>query len=161
MTSDYVRAVADTFVLERRYKVQPATVYAAWADPAVKAIWFRGEDDWREMMRSLDLRVGGHEVLEGLLTRIGSVTLFDAIYHDIVPGRRLVYSYSMFRDARLLSISLSTVEFLPEGPGTHLVYTEQASYLDSFEDGGGRMRGTSLHLDRLGMLLADTVTTTQ
>lgn len=158
---EHLRAVTDTFVLERQYKADPVKVYAAWAAPEVKAIWFRGGDDWRETMRSLDLRVGGHEVLEGLLTKIGSVTLFSAIYHDVVPGRRLVYSYSMFRDARLLSVSLSTVEFLPEGAGTHLVYTEQASYLDGFEDGGGRMRGTSLHLDRLDVLLADTVTTTQ
>ena len=158
MMSDPVRAVADTFVLERHYKVGPAKVYAAWANPEVKAIWFRGGDDWREMLRTLDLRVGGREVLEGLLTKIGSVTLFEAIYHDVVPTRRLVYSYSMFRDARLLSVSLSTVEFLPDGDGTHLVYTEQASYLDGFEDGGGRMRGTTIHLDRLDMLLAETLT---
>ena len=29
-----------TFVVERTYPVAPARVFAAWADPAIKASWF-------------------------------------------------------------------------------------------------------------------------
>ena len=31
-----------TFVLERVYEAPPARVFAAWADPAIKALWFGG-----------------------------------------------------------------------------------------------------------------------
>jgi hypothetical protein len=37
--------------------------------------------------------------------------------------------------------------------GTPLILTEQAVFLDGFEDGGGRERGTREHLDRLDAAL--------
>lgn len=154
--SEDARAVPDTFVLERRYSVSPAKVYAAWADPEVKAIWFRGGETWRQTRRVLDLRIGGTEILEGVWGE-GNVTLYEAVYHDVAPGRRLVYGYRMSGGGRLLSVSLSTVEFLADNGGTHLVYTEQAVYLDGFDDGGGRQRGTTIHLDRLDVLMAEMI----
>jgi hypothetical protein len=33
--------------------------------------------------------------------------------------------------------------------GTRLTFTEQAAFLDGFEDAGGRERGTRAHLERL------------
>jgi uncharacterized protein YndB with AHSA1/START domain len=149
------RAVPDSFTIERRYPASPARVYAAWANQDTKAIWFRGGDDWRQTRRTLDLRIGGQEVLEGIRATDGSVTLYEAIYHDVVADRRLVYGYRMSGSGRLLSVSLSTVEFLPDGKGTYMVYTEQSVYLDGFEDGGGRERGTRMHLDRLDALFAE------
>ena len=52
-----------SFTLERAYLAPPARVFAAWADPAVKARWFAGgtgEGDYQ-----LDFRVGGREVASG------------------------------------------------------------------------------------------------
>lgn len=48
------------FVIERNYVVAPAAVFAAWADPDVKARWFTAPSrEWRELERSLDFRQGG------------------------------------------------------------------------------------------------------
>lgn len=48
----------DTFFIERKYNASPARVFAAWANPAVKANWFPKSDEF-------DFRVGGREVVRG------------------------------------------------------------------------------------------------
>jgi hypothetical protein len=62
----------------------------------------------------------------------------------------LVNSYTMHLDQALISVSLATVELRAEAAGTRLVVTEQGAYLDGFEDGGQRQRGTGELLDALG-----------
>lgn len=54
-----------TFVIERTYDASPARVFAAWADPAAKARWFAGPDDWESGAYELDFRVGGRERARG------------------------------------------------------------------------------------------------
>jgi uncharacterized protein YndB with AHSA1/START domain len=141
-----------SFTIERRYDATPAQVFKAWADPAAKARWFRGPAEWKETRRELDFRPGGRERLTGVWPG-GRTSDFDARYHDIVPDRRIVYVYDMHVDTKRISVSLATIEFEPAGAGTRLILTEQAAFLDGFEDGGGRERGTREHLDRLDAAL--------
>jgi uncharacterized protein YndB with AHSA1/START domain len=138
-----------TFTLERVYDATPARVFKAWAEPAIKARWFAGPADWQMLERRMDFRVGGTERLRG---RKGSgvVSTFDSVYHDIVPDQRIVYSYDMHLDERHISVSLATVEMKPEGAGTRLVITEQGVFLDGYDDGGSRARGTAILLEQLG-----------
>jgi uncharacterized protein YndB with AHSA1/START domain len=134
-----------TFTLERRYLAPPAKVFAAWSEPATKAAWFAtpgGE-------HSLDFRVGGQEVnaAHGLV--------FTAEYHDIVPGERIVYSGTMRSPAGIITtISVTTIELESDGDGTHLVLTEQGTFLDGHEDPAWRVQGTGDWLDQLGAYLA-------
>src|SRR3954470_18479107 len=102
-------AVHDTFTIERTYDATPARVFAAWAQAEAKARWFVGPEPWKPLERSLDLRVGGREVLKGAFAG-GPVTLFEAVYHDLVPDQRLVFSYAMSMDERRISVSLVTVQ---------------------------------------------------
>ena len=53
------------FVIERSYDASPAEVFAAWADPAAKARWFSGPEEWEAEPHEVDFRVGGHEVSIG------------------------------------------------------------------------------------------------
>jgi uncharacterized protein YndB with AHSA1/START domain len=138
-----------TFALERSYDASPARVFAAWADPAAKARWFAGPEEWGRDEFELDFRVGGREVSRGGPPG-GPVHTYEAVYQDIVPGERIVYSYSMSLDQTLISVSLATVELKAEAAGTRLVRTEQGAYLDGHEDGGERERGTGELLDALG-----------
>jgi uncharacterized protein YndB with AHSA1/START domain len=143
-----------SFTIDRTYDAAPARVFAAWASAEAKARWFVGPpESWTLLERSLDFRVGGRELLRGSFGP-GRVTVFDAAYHDIVPDRRIVYSYGMEHEGRRISVSLATIEFEPAGRGTRLVLTEQGVFLDGFEDGGGRERGTRAHLERLAAALA-------
>lgn len=138
-----------SFTIERSYDAAPTRVFKAWADPAAKARWFVGPADWQLIDRAIDFKVGGKEHLSGRRGN-GTVSVFDACYHDIVPDQRIVYSYHMLTDETPISVSLATVELKAEGGGTRLIFTEQAAFLDDFDDGGGRERGTRVLLDQLG-----------
>jgi uncharacterized protein YndB with AHSA1/START domain len=142
-----------TFVIERSFAASPAQVFAAWAGEQAKSRWFAGSEAWKEDCRSFDFRVGGREHLRGTW-RDGHVSDFDAHYHDIVPNQRIVYSYGMHIDDARISVSLSTVEFKAADAGTRMIYTEQAVFLDGYDDAGSRERGTRSLFDNLDRALA-------
>jgi uncharacterized protein YndB with AHSA1/START domain len=93
--------------------------------------------------------VGGRERLSGVWPG-GKVSAFDGLYHDIVADQRIVYSYAMQLDDVTISVSLATVEFKPAGAGARLIFTEQAAFLDGYDDAGSREQGTGALLDNLG-----------
>ena len=142
MTDRYVTHA--TFSIERVYRASPQRVFAAWADPAAKARWFAGPGSEHQ----LDFRIGGREVARG--RQGGAVLAFEAVYRDVVPGERIVYSSVLSSDERVATVSITTVEFGAEGEGTRLVLTEQGTFLDGLEQPTWRERGTSDQLDALG-----------
>jgi len=145
-----------TFTIERTFDRPPARVFAAWADPKAKAVWFAGPaGEWKQQLRQMEFRVGGRERVKGEFTG-GRVSEFDASYHDIVTNRRIVYSYSMQVDEKRISVSLATIEFEPAGGGgTRLILTEQGAYLDGgFDGNAGREQGTRGLIDNLEKYLA-------
>ena len=127
-------------------------MFKAWADPAAKARWFAGPPDVKETLREQDFRIGGRERLTAAWPG-GRVSAFDARYWDIVPDRRIVYSYGMHVDEKRISVSLATVELTPAGAGTRLTFTEQAVFLDGYDGAAGREQGTGVLLDQLGASL--------
>jgi uncharacterized protein YndB with AHSA1/START domain len=137
-----------TFVIERTYDAAPARVFNAWADPAVKARWFVGPDEWQQSDHELDFRVGGREHVSGGPPE-GPVHAFEGRYQDIVPDERIVYTYDMHLDETRISVSLTTVEFEPAGAGTRLIFTEQVAFLDSGDTPVTREQGTHSLLDKL------------
>jgi uncharacterized protein YndB with AHSA1/START domain len=134
-----------TFVIEQNYKHSPARVFAAWAGQAAKAAWFPKADEF-------DFRVGGREYNRGGPPG-GPIFIFDACYQEIVPDRRIVYSYTLDMEETRLSVSVTTVEFKPEDGGTRLIYTEQGVFLDGHDTPEQREHGTKLFLDKLGDVL--------
>jgi len=138
--------VHSTFSLERHYRVPPAEVFAAWADPAAKARWFVGPAGEHK----LDFRVGGREVSSG--RHDGQLFQFESRYADIVPDQRIVYTSTMHADGTLMTVSLTTLELSAEGGGTRLLLAEQGTYLDGLEQPAWREQGT---VDQLGALDAE------
>ena len=134
-----------TFVVERRYEVSPERTFAAWADPEAKARWFVDSDASLE----LDFRVGGREHSRGTAPD-GQPYSYEALYQDIVPAERIVYTYDMHLEETRISVSLATVEFASAGgSGTHMVFTEQGAFLDGQESPAGRAEGMGSLLDAL------------
>jgi uncharacterized protein YndB with AHSA1/START domain len=126
-------ATHSTFTIERNYEASPARVFAAWADANAKGQWFGPSG---ETGHELDFREGGREHFE-----------------DIVRDERIVYTYNMRRDGVRMSVSVTTVELLAAGEGTHLRYTEQGVYLDGEDTPELREHGTKELLDKLGEAL--------
>ena len=151
-----VRSVVHaTFHLERSYAAPIARVWKALTDEAAKQKWFAGTPDrWELLERRMDVRVGGRERLKGRWEG-GVVSTFDATYHDVVPGERLVYTYEMHLDDKKISVSLATLQLMASGARTTLRVTEQGAFLDGYDDAGSREHGTGLLLDALGASLAD------
>jgi uncharacterized protein YndB with AHSA1/START domain len=137
------------FTLERRYDASPDRVFAAWADPAAKARWFAGPEDWEAGPHALDFREGGREVTSGG-PKGGPVHGYSAIYWEIVPNARIVYAYELLLDDVRISVSLVAVELEPDGEGTRLTLTEHGAFFDGLEDPELRRSGTGPLLDALG-----------
>ncbi|MDX6226908.1 MAG: hypothetical protein QOI76_298 [Frankiales bacterium] len=138
-----------TFIVERTYSALPARVFAAFADPAKKARWFGPDDD---NVVTLDFRVGGVESMSGDIEG-GPSFRYDAVYQDIVADQRIVYTYDMHLDGRRISVSVATIELVPEGERTRLILTEQGAFLDGLDQPALREKGTNDLLDKLGTTL--------
>jgi len=144
-----------SFTIQRVFPQNPARVFRAFADPKAKAKWFHGPvEDWSPEVSEMDFRVGGQERSVGSFHG-GEPHIFTAVYQDIVPDERIVFSYDMQIGTRRISVSLTTIEFFPEGPGTHMVFTEQGAFLDGWDDANGRERGTIELMEQLARALMD------
>ena len=150
--------IHDTFVLERTYPATPSRVFAAFASKEAKETWGdTGDIAGTEPAvgpAEFDFRVGGHERFGFVYQDIDYA--YDALYYDIVPDQRLVYSYEMYADGARISVSVATVEFVKAVDGTTLTWTEQGAYLDGFDgQDASRLRqgGTSEMLDSLAKYL--------
>jgi uncharacterized protein YndB with AHSA1/START domain len=144
-----------TFHLERTYDAPVARVWTALTDEAAKQRWLGGTPGrWELLERHMDVRVGGRERLRGRWEG-GVVSTFDAIYHDVIPNERLVYTYEMHLDDKKISVSLATMQLKADGGKTTLMITEQGAFLDGYDDAGSREHGTGYLLDALGASLKD------
>jgi uncharacterized protein YndB with AHSA1/START domain len=150
-----VRSVVHAaFHLERTYDAPVARVWKALTDENAKAKWFAGPPVVELLERHMDVRVGGTERAKGRFEG-GIVSTFDAIYHDVIPNVRLVYSYVMHLNDRKISASLATMQLTADGDKTTLKVYEQGAFLDGYDDAGSRERGTGFLLDALGASLAE------
>jgi uncharacterized protein YndB with AHSA1/START domain len=151
-------AIHDTFVIERTYPASRSRVFAAFASKEAKDTWgdtgdIAGAEPPGEA--EFDFRVSGRERF-GFAYQGVNYT-YDALYYDIVPDQRLVYSYEMHADGVRISVSVATIEFGQAADGTALTWTEQGVYLDGFDgDEAARLRegGINEMLDGLAKYLA-------
>jgi uncharacterized protein YndB with AHSA1/START domain len=98
---------------------------------------------------SISASAGGNAA--GASRRMVTAYTYEALYRDIVPDQRIVYTYDMLLHETRISVSLATVEFTPEGDGdTRLVFTEQGAFLDGHESPARRAEGMGGLLDALG-----------
>lgn len=147
MTDTIDRTVTHaSFTLTRSLTSAPTRVFAAFADKERKAKWF-GDPSQTGGIWDFDFREGGLERNSGDFH--GHLSSFEAVYHDIIPNARIVFSYTMFVDGVKLSASLSTIEFEPQGEGTLLVHTEHGAFFDGHEDPKQRELGTVQILEAL------------
>jgi uncharacterized protein YndB with AHSA1/START domain len=141
------------FTIERRYGCTPLQTFSAFSDPELKRRWFANPGNWPDAEWELDFRVGGGELNAGGDPG-GTHRAFRSRFHDIVENERIVFAYDLLHDHRLMSVSLTTIEFFADGDGTRLVFTEQAAFFDGLGDPADREHGTGKLLDALERFLA-------
>ena len=137
-----------TIVIDRDFEASPSRVYACWADPALRALWDFPGEGWEATQIESDFRVGGRKV-----SRFGPPGgpqyTEDMRYEDIVEGRRIVFAYTITREAERITSSLTTAEFAPDGARTRLKLTEQIAILDGGDTTKDREAGWNEALDKL------------
>ncbi|MGH8852184.1 MAG: SRPBCC family protein [Casimicrobiaceae bacterium] len=107
--------------------------------------WMGPSDDFGEAQVTIDLRVGGRYRIvmpapDGEMHRVGGV------YKEIVPGRKLVYTWAW--ESTPERESQVTLELKPSGAGTELLLTHQR-FADT-EARDKHQHGWTGCLDRLG-----------
>ena len=148
MTDRPLQSDFRTFDVIREIAASPGTVWRLWTDPSLKARWFAEGDGVPHRGWACDPVEGGVETCSFRLEATGWIT-YAARFILLQPGRRLVYSYTMAIGDRVLSASLSTVTMEAADPGTRLVYTEQANFLDGGDRLETRYAGTLALLDNM------------
>lgn len=141
-----------TFTIERLLEAPPTQVFACWSTSQAKLRWFHCED-WGQPDHQLDFRIGGRET-NRTGPAGGPIHLYDALYHDIVTDERFVLSYTMWVGDVRISVSLMSVEFIPESGRTRMVFTEQMVVLDERYPVSSREEGTRAGLENLAAEIA-------
>ena len=149
----------DSFSMTRRFDAPIDRVFNAWADPAMKRRWFVDNDgpDWKTLEYSNDFRVGGRERGRWQMnstdkTMAGEHTN-ETIYLDIIPGKQIVYAYTMAMNGQVHFSSLTTVELFSKDGGTELRFTEQGAFAEGSDGIAGRQNGWGWLLDGLAKVL--------
>lgn len=137
-----------TFTIERSYPTKPQRVFAAWSDPAKKRRWFVEEEAAGVEIFEMDFRVGGNERVR-FRAKNGMLLTNETVYRDIVANQRIVMAYNMSVGDRRISSSQATMEFLPAGQGTNLIFTEQSAFFEGADGPQIREAGWRELLERL------------
>ena len=127
-----------TLRLTRHYDAPPEKVWEAWTDPESMKLWWRPNESDVVHTAEADVRVGGrfHVVFSspGTTEVINDVS---GVYREVVPLRRLVFSWAWKRSPE--RESQVTVTFEPSGTGTDLTLLHErlfdADDRESHEDG--------------------------
>ena len=106
-----------SLTLRRHYEVAPDKVWRAWTDPQALKLWFGPAEIVSVPVAEIDLRVGGRFRVV-MLEANGERHEVGGIYREIVPNRKLVFSWAWHstpeRESRV------TVLIEPAGRGSDL-----------------------------------------
>ena len=148
--------VHSTFGIQRKYPVRPERVFAAFADPEKKRRWYAESSHNEVVQYTVDFRPGGVDLA---MYKMGPDTPFPGValtnrttYLDIVVNQRIVVAYTMAFD-KPFSASLATFEFIPEGSGTELIFTEQGAFFEGSDGPQIREAGWRTLLENLAAFL--------
>lgn len=81
--------MAYTVEVTRSYRASARELFRAWVDPALIETWW-GPEGFKTVVTELDAREGGAFRFE-MTAPTGSLGATAGIYHEIVPGERLVF----------------------------------------------------------------------
>ena len=125
-----------SLLLGRVYPVAPEKVWRAWTDPQALSRWFGPGDVDTVSLAELDVRVGGrYRIVFGAPD--GSEHEASGVYLDVVPNRRLVFTWT--RRGMPEADSQVTIELRPVEAGTELTFRHEqfsgAAVRDDHEGG--------------------------
>lgn len=103
--------------ITRRYPVGPDKVWRAWTEPQALSAWFGPGEANSVLVADLDVRRGGKYRIR-FRTPDGEEHEVGGTYEEVVPGRKLVFSWAWHSTPE--RVSRVTVELRPDAGGTVL-----------------------------------------
>jgi uncharacterized protein YndB with AHSA1/START domain len=104
--------------IDRSVNASPAFVFALWSNPALVASWW-GPEHHHLSTCEIDFRPGGTWRFN--MARDGADHWAHGTYHEIVPEKRLLFSY-LFPEFRVQSVI--SVRLEAEGQGTRMRFLQ-------------------------------------
>jgi uncharacterized protein YndB with AHSA1/START domain len=134
-----------SLTLKRRIKAAPAQVFEAWTDPKKLVQWFGPNECVAGSARAdMDVRSGGRYRVS-FRTEDGEYHEVGGVYREVVPERRLVFSWAWHSTPE--RESLVTVTLAKDGDGTMLTLHHEQFFDQKARD--GHERGWSGTLEKL------------
>ena len=138
-----------TFVISRVLDAPLPKVFDAWIHPERWDV--AGDNSW-DAYQQHEFRTGGRR-LQTFGPRSGRMWREEGRYEDIVPDKRIVYSYAILRGEVRVTVSLQTLEFAAQGASTQMQLTEQMAILDRGDTAAGREGGVGQWLEKFAASL--------
>ena len=121
--------------LIRRYPVAPASVWRAWTDPQALSAWFGPGEPNSVTLAELDVRPGGRYRVR-FHTQDGEAHEVSGAYEEVVPERRLVFSWAWRSTPD--RVSRVTLGLRPVSGGTELDFLHERFFDEAARDGHQR-----------------------
>lgn len=149
MTADTALATKPSVTLQRRIRVAPAKVYAAWTRPEMIVQWFGPSDASQDSVKAeMDVRTGGQFTIS-FTHASGEHSRVSGTYKEVVPDEKLVFSWAWYTTPE--RISQVTVTTKAEGDGTLLTLKHEQFFDQAACD--GHTRGWTATLEKLASYL--------
>lgn len=133
--------------ISRRYPVAPEKVWRAWTEPKALARWFGPGDTDSVTQAELDVREGGAYRI-AFVTQDGQSHQVSGIYQEVVPLRKLVFSWAWQSTPE--RVSLVTLALREVDGGTELHFLHERFFDRAARDNHERgWNGTFAKLDAL------------
>ncbi len=98
--------------------------YQAWTGPSVVKRWFGPTPEFSTPIVEVDLRIGGTYLI-GMKSPDGELYVAAGVYHEIVPNKKLVFTWRWESEPSDSPDTLLTVEFKKPGQNTELILTHK------------------------------------
>jgi len=121
-----------SLTLRRHYPVAAEKIWRAWTDPQALKAWFGPEEIVSVPLAEVDLRVGGRFRVT-MLAADGETHDVSGVYQELVPNRKLVFSWAWRSTPE--RESLVTVRIEPDGNGCELVLMHEQFFDEAARDG--------------------------
>ena len=147
-----------SFVIDKTFPHPVSKVFAAFAEPALRARWQSPERGARPGDHiEFEFRGGGYERARWMMGDDtpfpGAVISSEGLFLDIIDQRRIVSASNMMMNGTPFSGSLLSFEFAEDGAGTRLTCTHQGAFFENADGPEMRKDGWEKLLDSLATFL--------
>ena len=117
--------VKSVLKLTRLFKAPRERVFQAWTNPGEIREWWNLGEGWTVTIAEVDLRAGGRFRIGVRSAQNKAVHEVKGTYREVIPAKKLVYTWVVEDPAVGDAETLVTVEFITRGRHTELALTHE------------------------------------